>query len=104
MNELIEVVLAEVRALRAEQKQLPRLAVNLKEAAAMLGRSPKTVAKMLQRGELMAVTLCGDRMIPMSELKRVTTPKQDRKTPARRAPVSGSDAKAGIAAMLKRTR
>lgn len=55
-----------------------RLALTFAETALRLGRSPRTVARMVQRGELHPVVIAGSRMISAAELVRVTTPKTDR--------------------------
>lgn len=52
---------------------LPPRAVDVPDAARLLGRSPKTVRRMILAGELGTVLMLGSRMVPMSEILRLTT-------------------------------
>jgi excisionase family DNA binding protein len=79
MSEL-EAVRAELEALRLLVSSLvgglkstePR-AVTLKDAAAALGCSPRHIARMIGRGELVTIDVGGARRIPMRELERITS-------------------------------
>lgn len=77
MVEVIEAVLAEVRALRKQldERGVEQLTAPYREAARILGlKSSKTINRMVKRGELASVMVSGTPMIPMTELKRIATP------------------------------
>jgi excisionase family DNA binding protein len=61
------------------------LVVPLKRAAQLLSVSPRTLRRLVGAGVLSAVMLGGRQMIPTSELKRVTQPRQTREAPAGQA-------------------
>ena len=47
------------------------LAVSTKRAAEMLGTSPKTIYRLLQRGKIKGVRILRTHLIPVAELKRL---------------------------------
>ena len=100
-------VLEEVMAIKAMlEKASPEvLSVTYQGAATMLGlKSSKTISRMVQRGALMPVTISGTLMIPVSELRRVTTPALPARIAKRQPPprLNGADEEARGLAMLKR--
>jgi excisionase family DNA binding protein len=50
--------------------QLPRIAVKMPEAAAMLGVSTKTIRRAIQRGDIRVTRKFRHKLIPVSELER----------------------------------
>ncbi len=98
------VKLAVLEALR-EGFALPleRLAYSHAEAAKILGRSPRTIARMIARNELHPVLVSGKWMISATELVRLTTPKEERRRgrPSRKG-VSNPATRASVEALLKR--
>lgn len=50
-------------------KDLPRLLVNLDEAAAMLSISARSVQRLVESGQLKGVRLGGRRLFPVKELE-----------------------------------
>ncbi len=57
---------------RSEERELPRL-LSVVEAAHLLNVSERLVWRMIPRGEIRSVRLGGRRMIPRSEVDRLTT-------------------------------
>lgn len=52
-----------------------QLTYTFKQAAHVLGReSPKTISRMVKKGLITTVTICGSEMVPLSELERLATP------------------------------
>jgi excisionase family DNA binding protein len=71
----VEALLAAVRVVVREELGVVRpLAVTLKEAARLMGVSPKHVTRMVGRGDLLTVEVGGARRIPMREVERHTSP------------------------------
>lgn len=83
--------------------ELGRLTFTFAEAAKKLGRSARTVSRMVERGELHPVKVAGKRMISARELERLTTPaiEKRRQSVAHRTGQS-SATRASVEAMLKR--
>lgn len=86
-----------------------RLVYTYVEAAQLLGRSPRTVSRMIARAELHPVKVNGARMISAAELQRLTTPsseirRQARGARARKSIGDSRKAAAGISALLRRRR
>lgn len=59
-------------------------AYTMEAAARQLSLSTKTVRRMVASGQLLPVTLGRRKLIPRSEIERVTTPAAPRAAPARR--------------------
>ncbi len=84
-----------------------RLAYTFAEAGKLLGRSTRTVARMVVAGQLHPVTISGARLISAAELARVCTPKGENRRQARAGRTRAADPRkvaAGIDAMLRRQR
>lgn len=61
------------------ERDSAQLSVNFAEAARRLGfKSSKTISRMEKQGLIQSVLLSGTKMIPVSELVRVTTPKPEK--------------------------
>lgn len=79
----LEAVRAELSVLRGLVEQLlaktgaerQRL-FEFKDAARLLGVHPMTISKMVRLGEVLPVSVRGKRMIPISEIDRLSAPPQ----------------------------
>lgn len=110
-RELLERIERKLDAL--EQKigalNMPPRALTFRDAGRMLGRSAKTVRRMVASRELRTVTIAKSEMIPMSEVIRVVAVRPaERPAPAvKRGPKpkpqrSAKDEAAAIRALTKR--
>ncbi len=107
MEEAIAALVGEVRKLREEMgRGSEPLTVAYGEAARLLGlKSPKTISRMVKRGELMPVLVSETLMIPTAELRRIATPKQEkarRGGAPKKAELSAKEEAAQMLASLKR--
>lgn len=60
----------------ASTLSVPVLALRFKAAARALGlKNARTISRMVAKGAICSVMISGVEMIPMSELRRITTPK-----------------------------
>lgn len=75
-NERLRALHAELKKLRQQLSvtHTEQLALSLPQAAQLLGRSERTLQRMIRSGLLRTSTICGVPMIPSSELKRVAAP------------------------------
>lgn len=75
MSEELKAIRLAVEEMRAllERATEPK-AVNLKEAARLLGVSTKHIGRMVRRGELLTTDVGGARRIPMEEINRLASP------------------------------
>ncbi len=82
---------------------MQRLTFTCAETAKKLGRSPRTIARMIERGDLHPVRVAGKRMISARELERICTPgiEKRRSSRAHRTAVTGRAAKREIDAFLR---
>lgn len=101
MKKVVREALREVLAL-----SVGRLAYSFAEAGQLLGRSPRTVHRMIARGQLHPVEVNGAKMISARELTAITTPKERTRSRSRPERSSGNPKKAAAAidAMLRRRR
>lgn len=73
------VELREIKALLERQAAPAALTLTFQDAARTLGlKSARTISRMVARDELTAVKISGSWMVPVSELRRVATPEQER--------------------------
>ena len=79
-GESLAMVRSELAALRemvarllVQSGERPRL-YELREAARLLGVAPKTVGRMVAHGEILPVMIRGKRMVPLSEIDRLSAP------------------------------
>lgn len=81
-----------------------RFTYSFAEAARLLGRSPRTVHRMIARGQLHPVEVNGAKMISARELTAITTPRERSRSRSRPERSSGNPKKAASAidAMLRR--
>jgi hypothetical protein len=108
-----EKVIAELLALRLAVEgmkaqiaatKLERLAYSFAEAGERIGRSSRTISRMVRANEMETVTIGNKQMIPASELLRITTPKKQlpRGRPPRKSGGGKPATRASVEAMLKR--
>jgi len=57
----------------ADRPTLPRLTFSVYEVADLLGISHWTVRRGIERGDIMSVRICGRRLIPKTEVDRLTS-------------------------------
>ncbi len=101
MGELSQLRIA-VEALAGSSPN-PVMAVNYTEAARILGfESSKTISRMVGSGQIVAVKLGRTWMIPMMELRRITTPKADVRRGRPSSRVNNPSTRASVEALLKR--
>lgn len=62
-----------VSRLLSQSGERPRL-YEFREAARLLGVAPKTISRMVACGELLPVMLRGKRLVPLSEIDRLSAP------------------------------
>lgn len=77
LKALVSEVVGEVLKRRAGADQL---AYSVPAAAKLLGRSASTVRRMVSSGELRTVQVSGCKMVPRSELERLTSPATSQET------------------------
>ena len=80
LKALVSEVVGEVLKRRAGADQL---AYSVPAAAKLLGRSASTVRRMVSSGELRTVQVSRCKMVPRSELERLTSPATSRETASR---------------------
>lgn len=61
---------------RLKKQALEVQAYSLQQAAELLGCSPRHIARLLARGELLSVRVGGLRRIPRTELEKAMAPKE----------------------------
>jgi hypothetical protein len=75
LEQKLDLLFAELRAMRAEAKAVQQLVVDFETAATILDVSMKTLRRMIARGDLLTVVISKVPKVPLSELRRMTTPK-----------------------------
>jgi len=107
----LEAVRLELGALRLLVEQLlERTGVErqrlyeFKDAARLLGVHPMTISKMVRLGEVLPVSVRGKRMIPLSEIDRLSAPPQMKSSGAtpERVKYDAAEASRRLAELRKR--
>ena len=107
----LKAVRVELEALRSMVAQLleqtgaerQRL-FEFKDAARLLGVHPMTISKMVRLGEVLPVAVRGKRMIPISEIDRLSSPPQAKSSGAtpERVRYDAAEASRRLAELRKR--
>lgn len=82
LDDRLDAIEAVLQRLERHVAPAERAAFPLKEAAAKLGVSTRTLQRMMDSGAVRAVVVGARRMVPLAEILRVTTPAGQR-VPAR---------------------
>lgn len=105
LDERIEELFQEMRQMRGLLEQSlqhrPEL-LTPKAAAAALSVSTKTVARMVQRGQLRTVQVGRHWRVPLSEVRRYSTPKQAAPRTSKRRAAEPYDVKAEYEKTMQR--
>lgn len=118
MTTELEAVLAEMRTIRHELDRInksiaelrPALrvetrAVSTKEAAKLLSIGLTKMRQLIKNGTVLMVDVGSRRMVPMNEIERLTTPKQEApKAMGGRRPRKHSESSADLKEWLKKQR